>query len=485
MKTTGKIILGGIAGGLLSTGIMMYTTPKVEKKVIIQQNTPTSQSSPVALASTTINNGSALNVDFTVAAEKTVNAVVNITSHYYTPYRSVSIFGTYENGVREESATGSGVIISNNGYIVTNNHVIEGSDKVEITLNDERKYEGTVIGTDPGTDIALVKIKGQNLPYLEFGNSDNIEIGEWVLAVGNPFNLTSTVTAGIVSAKARNINLLRGDYDNGVFPLESFIQTDAAVNPGNSGGALVTSSGKLIGINTAIASRTGSYAGYSFAVPSNIVKKVTEDLLKYGMVQRAFLGVRLANINQDIANELELPDVKGVFISDVISNGAAKGAGIQANDVILQIGSKEVNDVPELQEQLGKFRPGDEVNLTIRRGNQIISKVVTLKNKDGNTNVLSKSENAEKFSALGATFSNISSKDKSSLKITGGAKIINLTRGKLLEAGLSKGFIITKIDKKPVGTAQEVMQILKNKKGGILIEGVYPNGLQAYFGFGI
>lgn len=483
MRTTVKIILGSIAGGLLSAGVMMYTFKPVEKRVIIHQASPTQQATPVALSST--NNSSAMNVDFKDAAKNTVNAVVNITSHFYTPYRSVSIFGTYENGVREQAATGSGVIIGSNGYIVTNNHVIEGADKIEITLNDEQKYTGKLIGTDPGTDIALVKIEAEELPYITFGNSDDIEVGEWVLAVGNPFNLTSTVTAGIVSAKARSINLLQGDYDNNVFPIESFIQTDAAVNPGNSGGALVTSSGELIGINTAIASRTGSYAGYSFAVPSNIVKKVTEDLLKYGLVQRAFLGVKLANINQEIANELELPDVKGVYISEVIKNGAAESAGILPNDVILQIGSKEVNDVPELQEQLGKFRPGDEVNLTIRRDSKQITKTITLRNKDGNTNVLSKSEKDEKFSALGATFSDISSKDKSSLRLNGGAKITGLTTGKLLDAGISKGFIITKIDKKPVSSAKEAMQILESKKGGVLIEGVYPNGLQAYFGFGL
>ena len=392
----GKMVIAGLAGGMLSFGLISAFTPASDTK----QNTRVVQSSPQIdgyFHSAPVRLTNSLNAlaidgvkDFTVAAEKTVNSVVHVTTEYVSNYNSDPFLDYFwgpggSRGSRPQVATGSGVVISADGYIVTNNHVIDDADKIEITLNDERTYTAELIGADPSTDLALVKIDEKDLLFASFGNSDEVKIGEWVLAVGNPFNLTSTVTAGIVSAKARSINLLRSNYQKEIFPLESFIQTDAAVNPGNSGGALVNPNGDLVGINTAIASRTGSYSGYSFAIPSNIVKKVTEDLLEYGIVQRAFIGVSIENINQKVADELSFPNVKGVLVNRVSPDGAAQSSGVEINDVILKIGSIEVNNVPELQEQIGRFRPGDDVSITIRRDGGEKNLSLTLRNKEGNS----------------------------------------------------------------------------------------------------
>ena len=351
-------------------------------------------------------------------------------------------------------------------------------------MNDKRKFTATLIGADPATDLALIKVESEDLPTIKLGNSDDVKIGQWVLAVGNPFNLTSTVTAGIVSAKARSINILQYDPDNKIFPIESFIQTDAAVNPGNSGGALVNATGELVGINTAIASRTGSYAGYSFAVPVNIMKKVTKDLMEFGTVQRAFIGVNIRDLNQDLANELELKEVQGVYVTRVIAGGAAEEAGVKEGDVITMIGSVSVNNVPELQEQIGKFRPGDKISVTLLRTNKEKVVSLTLKNKDGNTDIVEKSE-SELMSALGASFKQASSKELESLDLDHGVKITKLGAGKLRTAGIREGFIITKIDSREIETPEEIVELLKDKKGGVLIEGIYPNGMKGYYGFGI
>jgi S1-C subfamily serine protease len=306
--------------------------------------------------------------------------------------------------MRPEIATGSGVIISKNGYIVTNNHVIDGSEKIRITLNDGREQEAKLIGADPSTDIALLKIQENNLPFTEFGNSDLVQLGDWVLAVGNPFNLTSTVTAGIVSAKARNINILKRNSKEDIFPLESFIQTDAAVNPGNSGGALVNPKGLLIGINTAIASKTGSYSGYSFAIPSNIVLKVVNDLKSYGMVQRAFIGVIIHDVTQEVMSKLEFPNTDGVLVHGLSKSGAAKNVGIKVNDVILKVEDIEVNDVPELQEQIGKHQPGDKIKLFIRRDRETLIFEITLRNESGSTEIINKRKVEEESTIFGAVF---------------------------------------------------------------------------------
>ena len=388
-------------------------------------------------------------------------------------------------GLRPATATGSGVIISEDGYVVTNNHVINDAFRIIITLNDGRALEAELVGNDPNTDLALLKIDEKNLPFTEFGNSDDVDLGDWVLAVGNPFNLTSTVTAGIVSAKSRNINILRSNSRENIFPLESFIQTDAAVNPGNSGGALVTPEGLLIGINTAIASKTGSYSGYSFAIPSNITLKVVNDLKKYGLVQRAFIGVIIQDVTQDIMNELELPNTKGVLVSGISDVGAAKVAGIKVNDVILKVENTFVNDVPELQEQIGKYKPGDVVNILIQRdGNEKLMRL-TLRNENGNTEIINNKLIEEKSMIYGAYFKDVNESKLSQLNIESGVEVISIKEGKFKDIGIEKGFIITHIDKKAVESKIGLIATIKSKKGGILIEGQYPNGTKGYFGLGL
>lgn len=428
--------------------------------------------------------------DFTIAAEKTINTVVHIKSEYNNTYSSDPLMDFFwgpqgSRGVRPQIATGSGVIISADGYIVTNNHVIDNADKISITMNDGSEIQAELIGTDPGTDIALLKINDNELEYSEFGNSDDVKVGQWALAVGNPFNLTSTVTAGIISAKARSINILKGDRNNNIFPLESFLQTDAAVNPGNSGGALVSSDGLLIGINTAIASKTGSYSGYSFAVPSNLVLKVVNDIKNYGVVQRAFIGVVIQDITQEIADKLNLPNTKGIYVNGLSENGAALDAGIKVGDVIIKVANKEVNNVPELQEQIGNFKPGDKIDVIIRQGNNTNLISVTLKNQNGNTNIINKKVLDEKQRIYGTTFINIDKAEKIKFNISNGVKVYSIGNGKFKDAGLSSGFIITKVNNKSIQSVKQLINILNSTKGGVLFEGVQINGVPGYFGFGL
>jgi Do/DeqQ family serine protease len=426
-------------------------------------------------------------MDFTDAAEITVNSVVHVktestvASNYHHPW--FDFFG-FDTSPQVQRGSGSGVIIRSDGYIVTNNHVIDGAQKIVVSMNNNSTYDAEIVGTDPATDLAILKINAEQLPYVSFGDSDQLRIGEWVLAVGNPFDLTSTVTAGIVSAKARNINLLRGDASREIFPIESFIQTDAAVNPGNSGGALVNTRGELIGINTAIASRTGSYAGYSFAVPSSIVSKVAADLVEYGIVQRAFIGVRISEVDQSIAETVSLPKIEGVYVNGLTEAGAAAEAGIKEGDVILRVGKQSVRSVPELQEQISRYRPGDRVDVTLwrERSERVVS--VVLRNQNGNTE-LRDADREQTRNALGVTLEKVDESELKALQIRGGAKVIRLNKGKLADAGVQKDFIITSVDGKPIFSPEEVITALQGKSGGVLIEGVYPNGRKAYYGFGM
>ncbi len=431
--------------------------------------------------------------NFIEASESTINSVVHVTtkvvktSFQRDPFQEF-FYGPGAGGREFKqfgSGAGSGVIISSEGYIVTNNHVIQDASEIEVILNDNSKYTAKIVGSDPATDIAVLKIEGKGFTAIPLGNSDDLRIGEWVLAVGNPFNLTSTVTAGIVSAKARNINLLADRSKQDIVPIESFIQTDAAVNPGNSGGALVNTRGELVGINTAIASQTGSYSGYSFAVPVNLVNKVMRDLIDYGIVQRGFLGVQISDINQEIKETNKLTSLKGVFISKVTDNGSAEKAGVKDGDVILKIGTKEVNSVAELQEEIGKRRPGDKVSLTIRgkNGNEEIKELV-LRNQDGETKLVSKEEIAKNV-ALGATFLELTSKDRKELNISNGVKIGTLTSGKLKSIGLLPGMVITKVNNEPVETVEQLTTKLNGGNKGILLEVLSESGKKEYFGFGL
>ncbi len=432
--------------------------------------------------------------DFVMASESSLNAVVHVTTVVEKTTFQRDIFSEFfygpGSGGREYKqygeGSGSGVIVANDGYIVTNNHVIADAKEIEVTLNDNRKYKASIVGTDPSTDIAVLKIDAKDLTALPLGNSDNLHIGEWVLAVGNPFNLTSTVTAGIVSAKARNLNMIEGGQSNdGLVPIESFIQTDAAVNPGNSGGALVNTNGELIGINTAIASRTGSYSGYSFAVPVNLVKKVMKDLISYGVVQRGYLGIQMTDITQELKESKNLKDLNGVYVASVLDGSGAEAAGIVPGDVILKVGSEAIVSSSSLQEKIGSRQPGDKVAVTIRRANGNIEvKQITLRNKDGKTTLISKEE-IKKNMALGATFEALSSKEKQELNIRSGVKIESIGAGKLKSAGLQRGMIITKINNQSVSTAEQVTSKLRETSGGVLLEVMTQSGMKDYVAIGL
>ncbi len=443
-------------------------------------------------------------VDFKQAAAVSRPAVVHITTyqevsnrsrqqqHYRDPFFDDFFRDFFEHQQRQQqqqpqnqgpvpSGSGSGVILSEDGYIVTNNHVIKNADQIEIVLNDKRKYEATLVGVDPTTDLAVLKIEAEDLPTIKMGNSDAVQVGEWVLAVGNPFNLTSTVTAGIVSAKARNINIL---HDKENLAIESFIQTDAAVNPGNSGGALVDSDGNLVGINTAIATPTGTYAGYAFAVPVNLVKKVVEDLKEYGVVQRALLGVSIAEVNAELAEEKGLDKIEGVYIAGVREESAAAEAGLQEGDIILKINGTTIKHSSQLQEVIARYRPGETVTVTYKRGDKTKDAKVTLKNKLGTTQVVKKGE-TQIVQVLGASLKELSDQEKSDLGLSHGVKVDALDNGKLSHAGIRKGFVITVINRQKVEKASEVAAMLQGHSGGVYIEGVYPSGERAYYAFGL
>ncbi len=427
-------------------------------------------------------------IDFVSASQKSVHAVVHVktkiqSEKVYNPWSQVFGGEKYYQPEAQRGA-GSGVIISGDGYIVTNNHVINNASEIEVTMNNNRTYTAELVGTDPATDIALLKIDDTGLPAITLGDSDNLKVGEWVIAVGNPFNLTSTVTAGIVSAKARNINILDYNPSQEVFPLESFIQTDAAVNPGNSGGALVNGRGELVGINTAIASRTGSYSGYSFAVPVSIVQKVTADLLEFGKVQRAYIGVNISNIDDKLRNTENLDITEGAYIRGLLEGGAASDAGLISGDVIVQVEGREIRNVTELQEQVGKYRPGNKIEVMVIRDKKKEVFAVTLKDRYGTTNLVKKTEVPD-IEVFGASLETINSNEMTRLSLENGVKIKSLKPGVLERAGLNTGFIITHVDKQAINSPAEFDRIIKSKSGGILIEGKHENGTPDYYAFGI
>jgi serine protease Do len=481
-----------IAGGMIPVLIFMLFNTKSQGDTI--DSTLQNQDSRFAYK-TSFSNLSGLPAEnFVSASESSVNSVVHVTTKVVTtsfqrdPFQEF-FYGPGAGGREFKqfgAGSGSGVIVTDDGYIVTNNHVIENASEIEVTLNDNRKYSAKLIGADPSTDLAVLKIEEKELPPLPLGNSDDLRIGEWVLAVGNPFNLTSTVTAGIVSAKARNINLLSDRSKSNIVPIESFIQTDAAVNPGNSGGALVNTNGELIGINTAIASQTGSYSGYSFAIPVNLVKKVMGDLIDYGVVQRGYLGIQISDITQELKESEKLKDLKGVYIASVVENGSADKAGIKDGDVILKIGTKEINSSAALLEEVGKRRPGDKVSVTVRRNNGEIDILdVLLRNKDGETSLVSKAE-IDKNMALGATFSELSSKEKKELNIANGVKIKSLNSGKLKSIGLKEGMVVLKINNEEILSVEQLTKKLNDKTNkGVLLEIMTESGRKEFVGFGL
>lgn len=382
-------------------------------------------------------------------------------------------------------SSGSGVIISSDGYIVTNNHVVDGATKIDISLENNKRYEATVIGTDPTTDLALLKIDANNLPFVKFGDSDQTKIGEWVLAVGNPFDLNSTVTAGIISAKARNIGILQGVEND--LQVESFLQTDAVVNPGNSGGALVNLAGELIGINTAIATRTGSFSGYSFAVPSTLVKKVMDDLLEHGAVQRGLLGVRIQNVSPELADYLDtsFPVEQGVYVGEVNENSAGQVAGLKKGDIIIALDGKTVNNVANLQELVARKRPGDKIDVEYIRDGKTSKTTATLKNFSGDTNIV-KREVPKTYTFDGLQFEDVKSQTKEQLEINGGAVIKSNNNEAWKEAGARNGFIITSVisdsGRVRIASAQDMIAFLESNGGSdIVILGMFPDGTEYYF----
>ena len=420
-------------------------------------------------------------LDFTFAAEKTVHGVVHIQcettvqSVFYDDFFSFLL--PPQSRERSYQTSGSGVIISEDGYVITNNHVVQDAETINVVLNDKRSFVARLVGNDPSSDLAVIKIEADGLEPLQFGNSDEVKIGEWVLAVGNPFNLTSTVTAGIVSAKARNINILGNKMSNA--PIESFIQTDAAVNPGNSGGALVNLKGELVGINTAIASSTGSYTGYSFAIPSNIVRKVTSDLIQYGMTQKANIGVHFAEMDSKLAEVKGIKSVRGIYIGYVIKDGAADKAGIKDGDIITSIDGKSVNSNAEFNEVLAQHSPGDVVKVAIERDGKPFYLDVTLFNSMGNTDIIrNDTEAAEQI--LSGSFREVNDKEKQQYGISKGIVIEKVGKSPFARLGIKNGFIITSIDKKVNISIEDIRQ-LEKKKGKLIVEGFYPNDSRTYY----
>lgn len=441
-------------------------------------------------------------VDLTYAAEKSLPSVVHILSTKNSKVQTVEVendpfsdffsdpFGFFGNpqgnggkqrrSVRtpKQQGSGSGVIISADGYIVTNNHVVADADELTVTLNDNKEYSARIIGTDKASDLALIKIDGKNLPAITISNSDDIKVGEWVLAVGNPFNLTNTVTAGIVSAKARSL------YQNGV---ESFIQTDAAINPGNSGGALVNTRGELIGINAMLYSQTGSFSGYGFAIPTSIMNKVVADLKQYGTVQRALIGIQGQDVKnyvdakKDKGEDIDLGTMEGIYVAKVTEESAAEEAGMKEGDVITAIDGKPVNKMAELQEVLAKKRPGDKVTVTYLRDKKKATKTVTLKNEKGNTQVVKKAD----LDVLGGNFRAITNAQKEQLNIGYGLEVLKVNSGRLKTAGITKGFIIQRVNDNAVKTIDDLQNAVKeastSKDPVLYIQGVYPTGKKAYF----
>jgi Do/DeqQ family serine protease len=464
MKNFINLLIAAILGSALTFGVFYAIE---NNKPIKVQNL---EKSPYQLAS-----NNAMGVDFTVAAEKVMEGVVHITS--ITSSQSRNYFNPFQyNDQSNKVGSGSGVIISEDGYIVTNNHVVNNADELEVTLHDNRVFKAKIVGKDPSTDLAVIKIDADDLKIIPFSNSDQTKVGEWVLAVGNPFNLTSTVTAGIISAKGRNIKILEDRS-----AIESFIQTDAAINPGNSGGALVNLDGGLVGINTAIASPTGSYTGYAFSIPSNLVKKVVEDLLEFGIVQRAYIGVVIRNVDAKIAKELNLNVNEGVIVDEMLDGGSAKEAGVEVGDVIVKIDDVTVKTAAELQEIIGRQRPGNKINVEVLRKGKKKYIPITLKNLNGNTEIVKK-DDMSILSVLGIELEELSEEQLKKYRITSGIKVKSISAGKIKNnTNMEEGYVILKIDGTKVKTVQEVVDKLSNKTGGVLFEGIYPGYPNLYY----
>lgn len=464
-----------IVSAITSYGVISYNNSSTSKSYSYEQDT--------SMFHKTIFNPQDF-PDFTFAAENAVKAVVHVKVVKKGNSDSQSLFDFFfgygqPQEPRDQFGAGSGVIIRSDGFVVTNNHVIDGADEIEVTLENNRSFPAKIVGSDPATDIALLKIEAENLPFLSFGNSDALRLGQWVLAIGNPYNLRSTVTAGIVSAKARSMPSARGD-----FKIEAFIQTDAAVNSGNSGGALINIAGELVGINTAIASRDGTFAGYSFAVPTTIVKKIVEDIMDFGVVKRALLGVTMQDIDADLAKEKNIENLKGVYIVNVVKDSPAYKNGIKPGDILIAINGIEVNSSPSVQEQINRYRPKDKILVQIMRvGKQ--KEISVVLESAGAEIAMSIGEKEGVLELFGAQLKEASKENLSKLKLNSGVEVIDVQDGKFKESGIKIGFIITHINQIPIKNNQELQSIIQKSRRSLLIEGVYPNGKVVYYGMGL
>ncbi|MBW4888260.1 trypsin-like peptidase domain-containing protein [Mucilaginibacter sp. HMF5004] len=504
MKSFGLTLLTAFVGGAIAVGAYKIIEPKTsglsfedQQKVYFASN----KTAPIMASSTG-------DLDFTEAAAAVTPAVVYIRTTYAAASNGGQdqmeqmfgqMFGQRVRPQGPQRASGSGVIISPDGYIVTNNHVVDKADKIEVTMNDKRTFQAKVIGTDPNTDLALIKISGTNLPIVKLGNSDNARVGEWVLAVGNPFNLTSTVTAGIISAKGRNIGIIgtHEDDEQDANPfggrmrqqqpaapkankaIESFIQTDAAINPGNSGGALVNTKGELIGINAAIASQTGSYEGYGFAIPVNLAKKVLNDIQKYGAVKRAFIGVSFRELNPDVAQELKISTTNGLYVDELVAGGAAEAAGVKPADIITKVNGRTITESSDLQETIGRLQPGDKVDLTIMRDGHEKNFNVTLKGETAVAkNALASKSAEEIYNKLGASFQPLGASQKAKFGVKSGVVVTQVRSGKMFdELGIEVGSVITSINQVPVNSSADIDKAIGGiKDGNLRISGIDPQG---------
>ena len=492
MKNFGSLMLAAVLGSVITIAATQWMGDKNEGvKIEHVSGVPISQ-----VAYTKNEKGEMVPLDFTGTAEKVTKAVVHIRSTQTDAPRrgqpeipeQFRQFFQFDPGQQGPSqSTGSGVIINKDGYIVTDNHVVDGADIVDVTLFDNRELKAEVIGTDPDTDLAVIKINEKDLPYLSFVNSDESKVGEWVLAVGNPFNLNSTVTAGIISAKGRALGIINRNNSNQdkLTAIESFIQTDAAINPGNSGGALVDLQGGLLGINTAIASNTGSYAGYGFAVPSNIVSKVVGDLLAYGTVQRGWLGIQVQSVDSDAAKRYDLAVKEGAYIADFSDpdRSAAKAAGLKKGDVVVKMDGIVIKSSASLTAYIGTKRPGDKVEVVVNREGKELNYTVTLKNREGNIGTV-KREEKDAVASLGFELEDVDAKTLTQLDLKNGVRVKSVGNGKLARyTDMEEGFIITHINDQPVKSAKEINEIIKSKKPGdsLTFSGMYEGSPREYF----
>jgi len=504
MKKFGLTLLTAFVGGAMALGAYKIIENKYANNMSFEdkQKVYYATSNHLTPSTSATNLSSAGQVDFTEAAAAVTPAVVYIRTTYASQSDQQEsqmqkmfgeMFGQRVRPMGPQMASGSGVIISPDGYIVTNNHVVDKAEKIDIVTNDHQTYQAKVIGTDPNTDLALIKIDGHNMPIVKLGNSDNVKVGEWVLAVGNPFKLTSTVTAGIVSAKGRGLNLI-GNEDEQENPfgrtqyqsrqprtnkaIESFIQTDAAINPGNSGGALVNTNGELIGINSAIASHTGSYEGYGFAIPINLAKKVLDDIEKFGAVKRGYLGLTFAELNQDNAKDYNVNRNFGLYVKDVMPASGAEAAGVKGGDIITKIEGNTIYESSDLQERVGRLAPGDKVHITVLRDGAEKNLAVTLKADAGTPKVAVTKSAEELFNKIGASFVPLSAAQKAKFHVSNGVLVTQVREGGLFDnTEIPEGSVITQINRQPIATVDDLDRALSNPRNGILvISGLSPDG---------